>query len=214
MHKESHQILDLVSLFEPISKYSTEVRAAEIIPEVVRKAFKVARSEKPGAAFISLPENIAGATMDNAEPLKVQAAQAPEPPAEKIAKAVQLLSEARFPLVLAGNGVVRARASEALVRFAERLRVPVVTTFMAKGAIPDSHELSLGTVGLAATDYISCGFDRADVVLCVGYDIVEYHPRLWNQSGNTKIIHIDSHPPRSMPTIFWRPVSWVTSPQS
>jgi len=194
MHKESHQILDLVSLFEPISKYSTEVRAAEIIPEVVRKAFKVARSEKPGAAFISLPENIAGATMDDAEPLKVQAAQAPEPPAEKIAQAVQLLSEARFPLVLAGNGVVRARASEALVRFAERLRVPVVTTFMAKGAIPDSHELSLGTVGLAATDYISCGFDRADVVLCVGYDIVEYHPRLWNQGGNTKIIHIDSQP--------------------
>ncbi len=194
MHKESHQILDLVSLFEPISKYSTEVRAAEIIPEVVRKAFKVARSEKPGAAFISLPENIAGATMDDAEPLKVQAAQAPEPPAEKIAQAVQLLSEARFPLVLAGNGVVRARASEALVRFAERLRVPVVTTFMAKGAIPDSHELSLGTVGLAASDYISCGFDRADVVLCVGYDIVEYHPRLWNQGGNTKIIHIDSQP--------------------
>ena len=132
--------------------------------------------------------------MDDAEPLKVQAAQVPEPPAEQVAQAVQLLSEARFPLVLAGNGVLRARASEALVRFAERLRVPVVTTFMAKGAIPDTHELSLGAVGLQATDYISCGFDRADVVLCVGYDIVEYHPRLWNRSGSTKIIHIDSQP--------------------
>ena len=103
MHKESHQILDLVNLFEPITKYSTEVRAAETIPEVVRKAFKVARSEKPGAAFISLPENIAGATMDDAEPLKVQAAQAPAPPAAKVAQAAQLLSDARFPLVFAGN---------------------------------------------------------------------------------------------------------------
>lgn len=194
MHKESHQILDLVNLFEPITKYSTEVRAAEIIPEIVRKAFKVARSEKPGAAFISLPENIAGATMETTEPLKVQEAHSPHPPAHKIAEAVALLSAARFPLVLAGNGVLRARASEALVRFTEKLRIPVATTFMAKGAIPDSHELCLGPVGLQATDYVSCGFDRADVILCVGYDIVEYHPHLWNRNRSAKIVHLDSQP--------------------
>jgi acetolactate synthase-1/2/3 large subunit len=76
---------------------------------------------------------------------------------------------------VAGNGVIRASASDSLIAFAERLQIPVATTFMAKGAIPFSHELSLGTVGLKARDWISFGFEKADVVICVGYDMVEYH---------------------------------------
>ncbi len=194
MHKESHQILDLVNLFEPISKYSTEIRAPEIIPEVVRKAFKVAEAEKPGASFLALPENVAGAELDAKSPLKVQQATPPAPPPAKVEQAGRLISNAQAPIILAGNGVVRAGASEALVSFAERLRIPVATTFMAKGSIPFSHELSLGSVGLQARDLISCGIDRADVVICVGYDIVEYHPYLWNSGGDKQIVHIDSEP--------------------
>lgn len=194
LHKESHQILDLVNLFAPISKYSTQIRAGEIIPEIVRKAFKVAQSEKPGCSFIDFPENIAGEQVEDKVPLLVQSPEPPTPPESVLDKAAKIISDARYPMVMAGNGVIRADAEKALVNFAEKLNIPVATTFMAKGVIPFSHELSLGAVGLQASDYISCGFSRADVVICVGYDIVEYHPYLWNKTGKTKIIHINPSP--------------------
>jgi acetolactate synthase I/II/III large subunit len=192
MHKESHQILDLVNLFTPISKYSVQVKEPEIIPEIVRKAFKSAEAEKPGGSFIDVPENIAHMEMSiDKLPLKVQSAQCPVPPREKILQAAEVINNARFPIVMAGNGVIRAKASNKLVEFAEKLNLPVATTFMAKGAIPFSHQLSLGTVGLQARDYIACGFDRADVIICIGYDMVEYHPHLWHGNKDKKIIHVD-----------------------
>ncbi|MHC4413977.1 MAG: acetolactate synthase large subunit [Planctomycetota bacterium] len=194
MHKESHQHLDLVSLFRPITKYSAQIREAQVIPEVVRKAFKLAEAEKPGASFIDFPENIAAAVVEGKEPLLVQSALAPAPPQEKVRQAAAIISEARHPMVMAGNGVIRAGASNALVRFAEALDIPVATTFMAKGAIPASHELCLGAVGLQARDYVACGFERADVIICVGYDMVEYHPHLWHPDKNRRIIHIDAGP--------------------
>ena len=181
-------------MFEPISKYSTQLREPEIIPEVVRKAFKVAETEKPGCTFIDFPENIAKMRVEGKQPLRVQSAMPPRPPEEKIRQAAEVISEARFPLIMAGNGVIRAGAAEALVEFAEKLKIPVANTFMAKGVIPFSHERALGAVGLQADDYVSCGFDRADVVICVGYDIVEYHPHLWHRDRSRKIIHIDSLP--------------------
>ena len=191
MHKESHQVLDLVNLFAPISKYSVQIREPEIVAEIVRKAFKAAEAEKPGGSFIDFPENVAAMQVEGKAPLKVQSAKPPVPPAEKITQAADLISNASYPLIMAGNGVVRAGADEALVRFAEKLNIPVATTFMAKGSIPFSHELSLGTVGLQAHDYVACGFDRADVVICIGYDMIEYHPHLWNQQKANQIIHID-----------------------
>jgi acetolactate synthase-1/2/3 large subunit len=194
MHKESHQYLDLVRLFEPISKYSTQIRAPQTVPEVVRKAFKVAQAEKPGVSFIDFPEDIAALEEANAEPLRVQAAAAPDPPSRKVDQAARVISEARYPVVMAGNGVIRARASAALVAFAETLNIPVATTFMAKGAMPCSHPLSLGTIGLQSRDYVSCGFDRADVIICVGYDMIEYHPYLWHPNRDKKIVHIDASP--------------------
>ena len=191
MHKESHQVLDLVNLFAPISKYSVQIREPEIVGEIVRKAFKAAEAEKPGGSFIDFPENVAAMQVEGKEPLKVQSAKPPVPPADKITQAAELISNASYPLIMAGNGVVRAGADEALVLFAEKLNIPVATTFMAKGSIPSSHELSLGTVGLQANDYIACGFDRADVVICIGYDMIEYHPHLWNQEKANQILHID-----------------------
>jgi len=194
MHKESHQVLDLDTLFRPVTKYSASVREPEVIPEVVRKAFKVAAAERPGASFIELPENIAGAEAGEHRPLKVQSPTAPRPPAAKVTQAAAVISAARFPLIMAGHGVVRQHASAALVRFAQRLHIPVATTFMAKGVIPNDHPLCLGAVGLQAHDYVSCGFDRADVIICVGFDMVEYHPHLWHPDGARKIVHVDASP--------------------
>jgi acetolactate synthase I/II/III large subunit len=112
-------------------------------------------------------------TVEGKEPLMVQSAEPPVPPQEKFNQAAEIISNARYPIVMAGKGVVRANANDALVEFAKALNIPVATTFMAKGSIPFSHELSLGTVGLQAQDYIACGFDRADVVICIGYDMIE-----------------------------------------
>jgi acetolactate synthase-1/2/3 large subunit len=194
LHKESHQILDLVNLFEPISKYATQLREPEIVPEVVRKAFKVAKAEKPGCSFIDFPENIAALPVEGKQPLKVQDPLPPVAPEAKIAQAAHIIGNARYPLVMAGNGVIRAGASAALQAFASATSIPATMTFMAKGAIPRSHPMSLGATGLAAHDYVGCGFDRADVVICVGYDIVEYHPHLWHRNPEQKIVHIDALP--------------------
>jgi acetolactate synthase-1/2/3 large subunit len=194
MHKESHQHLDLVEMFRPISKYSVQIRQPEIIPEVIRKAFKVAETEKPGVAFIELPEDVAEASVEDAGPLKVQAPMVPYPPPHKISQAAELISSGKKTVVMAGNGVIRGGACAELVAFAEKLNLPVATTFMAKGAIPASHPLSMGTVGMQAHDYVNCGFDLTEVVICVGYDIVEYQPRFWNPDRDKQIIHLDVLP--------------------
>ena len=192
MHKESHQILDLVSLFKPISKYSVEIIEPDITPEIVRKAFKDAEAEKPGGSFISFPENVSKeAVKPSSKPLKVQSPFPADAPQEKIEQAAKLISESKMPIILAGNGVVRGGAHERLIAFAEKLNIPVAQTFMAKGCIPFSHPLSLGSVGLQAHDFVACGFDRADVIICVGFDMVEYHPHLWHPTADKKIIHID-----------------------
>ena len=192
MHKESHQILDLVRLFEPISKYSVGIRSPQTIPEVVRKAFKVAKTEKPGGCFIDLPENVASSDLPVSTFLPRDDVGVPAAQPEQIEEAARLITAARFPILMAGNGVVRNRACAQLVEFAEHLNVPVANTFMAKGCMPFLHRLSLGTVGLQARDYVACGFARADVVICAGYDIVEYHPWLWHPDKDKKIIHLDA----------------------
>ena len=194
LHKESHQVLNLVNLFQPISKYSTQILTPDVIPEIIAKAFKVAEAEKPGCSFIDLPENIAEMEVTDKVPLKVLRHLPPVPPKEKIRQAAKLITSAKYPIIMAGNGVIRSNASVELVACAEKLNIPVATTFMAKGAIPFSHRLSLGAVGLQATDYVSCGFDRADVIICIGFDMVEYHPYLWNKDKTSQIIHVNELP--------------------
>ncbi|MBC6414523.1 MAG: acetolactate synthase large subunit [Chromatiales bacterium] len=194
MHKESHQILDLVSLFRPISKYSVGITAPEVIPEVVRKAFKVAKTEKPGGCFIDVPENIAAAKIEGQEPLAIRDTAIAVAQPDLIDEVAEVITKSEFPIIMAGNGVIRGKACAQLINFIETLNIPAVNTFMAKGCVPFSHELSIGTVGLQARDYATCGFERADVVICVGYDMVEYHPYLWNPNKDKHIIHIDATP--------------------
>ncbi|MFP4130628.1 acetolactate synthase large subunit [Thiohalospira sp.] len=193
LHKESHQVLDLQNLFRPITKYSSRLLTPAITTEVVRKAFKLAQSEKTGACFIEFPENIAEMPIED-EPLTVRQPVAPEPPADRVEAAAAAISAANNPIILAGNGVIRSGACEALADFAERMNIPVANTFMAKGAIPFKHPMALGSAGLQAKDYVSCGFDQADLVLCIGYDLVEYHPYLWNPNRSNHLIHIDNTP--------------------
>jgi acetolactate synthase-1/2/3 large subunit len=195
MHKESHQVLDLVHFFRPITKWNAQIGTARIIPEAVRKAFKLAQTEKPGATHLVLPEDVMAQQLE--APLRTlprQQPQVPEPSASQIERAVAILEDADCPIVLAGNGVVRAGAAEALTRFAEDLGIPVAHTFMGKGVVPWKSEMSLLACGLQSGDYEGFGFDRADVVVCVGYDLVEWDPRHWNPRGDKRIVHVDASP--------------------
>lgn len=192
LHKESHQVLDLELIFEPITKYSSRILSPSVITEVVRKAFKVAQTEKTGATFIEFPENIAEMEIEDS-PIDTRNPMSPEPPGIKVEAAAKLISQAKQPMILAGNGIIRGHACKELAAFAERLKIPVANTFMAKGVIPFKHPMALGSAGLQANDYISCGFAKADLIICIGYDLVEYHPYLWHQTKDRNIIHIDQN---------------------
>jgi acetolactate synthase-1/2/3 large subunit len=193
MHIESHQYLDLVAMFSPVTKWNTQIVRPSNTPEIVRKAFKVAQTEKPGAVHIDLPENIAAMSAVG-RPLRTDGREKTFAAFHSIEKAAALISEAQNPLILAGNGAIRARASEALTEFATRLNIPVANTFMGKGVIPYTHPLALWAVGLQQRDYISCGFDNTDLVIAIGYDLIEYSPKRWNPTGEIPIIHIDDTP--------------------
>ena len=165
MHKESHQFIDLVGLFRPITKWNARVTSPDIIPEVVRKAFKVAESEKPGATMLELPEDVMAAETEEVEPLRRRRPVSPEPAARELLKAADLIRNAISPVVLAGNGVVRARAAPALREFCRATGIAVAETFMGKGLVDAYDWHALGTVGLHARDYAMAGFEDADVVI-------------------------------------------------
>jgi acetolactate synthase-1/2/3 large subunit len=197
LHKEAHQVVDIVRMFEPVTKWNTRVERVDAIPEIVRKAFRVAELAKPGPTHIELPENLAAQEPESraaTQPLERSRTYFPEPTEEAIAHAVRLIAGSERPIVLAGNGVLRRRASPELRAFARGLHVPVAVTFMGKGAIDDRSHLSLMAVGLQARDHVLTGFDRADLVISVGYDPVEYGPALWNPDRKKRIVHIDTAP--------------------
>jgi acetolactate synthase-1/2/3 large subunit len=193
IHKESHQYVDIVEHFRPLTKWNARVEMPAVIPEVIRKAFKVAESEKPGACHIEVPEDVAEEMADG-EPLSTERARRPSPDRPALRTAARLIEAASFPLIFAGNGVIRGGASKELRALARGHGIPVVNTFMAKGCMPYDDPLCLLSAGLQARDYISCGFDKADLIVAVGYDPVEYAPKFWNPDRKKHIIHIDFTP--------------------
>ncbi|WUI01626.1 acetolactate synthase large subunit [Spirillospora sp. NBC_00431] len=195
IYKESHQIVDLVSLFRPVTKWSELAPTAEALPEMVRKAFKTAQTERPGAVYLAIPEDVEAAKVAaELKPLPVNVVRTQEPSPSQIARAADVLALAARPVVLAGHGATRARASDALRYFSERLGLPVATTFNGKGVFPDDHPNALGAVGFMRHDYVNFGFDEADVLIAVGYELQEFDPVKINPKADKKIIHIHQFP--------------------
>lgn len=193
-HKESHQYIDVVNAFKPITKWNTRVIHESVIPEVIRKAFRTAELEKKGATHIEISEAIAGKQLKESKPYKPLPAGPPpisQASRKTYEKAIKLIKDSRHAIVLAGNGVIRGNASSALVKFCERNNISVANTFMAKGAMPARHDLFISTIGLQAKDYAMCGFDKADLIIAVGYDLAEYGPNFWNPARDKTILHID-----------------------
>ena len=194
-YKESHQSVDLVSMFAPATKWSALVATPAAVPEMIRKAFKLAQTERPGAVYLAVPEDVeeAAAPADS-KPLPVNMPRPDDPSALQLERAVEILSSARNPILLAGHGAARGGAAEAVRRFAESLHIPVATTFHGKGVMPDDHPLALGAVGFMRHDYVNFGFDQADVIVAAGYELQEFDPVRINPNGDTKIIHIHRFP--------------------
>ncbi|EDX83432.1 Thiamine pyrophosphate enzyme, central domain family [Synechococcus sp. PCC 7335] len=193
MHIESHQYLDLVAMFEPVTKWNKQILRPDNTPEIVRKAFRLAQNEPLGAVHIDLPENIAAMEASGA-PLRV--VQPPHPVAseENLQKAAIAISQANKPIILVGNGAIRNLASESITRFAQQMNIPVTNTFMGKGVLDYRDERSLWTVGLQQRDYIACALDASDLVIAIGYDLIEYSPTKWNPQGHLPIVHISVTP--------------------
>lgn len=192
-HKISHQYYDLVAVYDPVTKWNAQIKKPEIVPEVIRKAFEVATAEKPGATHIDLPEDVADMEVEGI-PLQVRCDYTSEATDQSIKDAASLIEKAEYPLILAGMGIARDNAASSLRALVDKHQLPVVHTFMGKGALSFENELSLLTAGLGDNDYIGCGFKQADLIIPIGFDIAEYPPKGWNPDGKTPLLHIDSQP--------------------
>jgi acetolactate synthase-1/2/3 large subunit len=193
--KETHQVVDLLSMFKPVTKYAGLVMTSSALPEMVRKAFKEAQTPRPGACYLAIPEDIEQMIVPaDAKPLPVNVVREDAPFPSQIERAARVLEAAKTPIILAGHGAARSNARDALIRFSERLQIPVATTFHGKGVFPDNHPNALGAMGFMRRDYVNFGFDEADVLICVGYDLQEFDPVQINPNGDKKILHIQQYP--------------------
>src|SRR5918994_2072184 len=193
-HKESHQNMDVVSMFNPITKWRWSIHNADVIPELVRRAFKISIEEKTGAVHLELPEDIAK-DKSNIKPIKKpKRTLRSRPHKGLIKKAVEMILNAKIPIILVGNGCIRGSASSNIRKFVEKTGIFSMNTFMAKGVISDKSERHLQTIGIQDTDNLLIALRESDLVIAIGYDLVEYSPKNWNRNIDKKIIHIDFTP--------------------
>ncbi len=192
LHKESHQLIDIVTMFRPIVKWNTSVHDNWVLTESVRKAFKLATMEKPGVTHIEIPEDIAASDVE-AQPIKPQTFRRGAPDYKALNAAIELLKKSKKPILIAGNGAIRKLAARHLRAFVDKTGIPVISTFMGKGAVSDRSPHSLFTMGMKGRDYHYYAIQEADLVLSVGYDIAEFAPEFWNISKKP-IIHVDFEP--------------------
>lgn len=194
-YKETHQFVDLLSMFKPITKWSAEIKIPQSVPAMIRKAFKIAQTERTGACYIAIPQDVEEMEVPkDTRPLFPSEVYDSAPLPSQITRASEILEKANYPVILAGHGAARDNSQDALVYFSEKLNIPVATTFMGKGVFPDRHPNALGTIGFMHRDYINFGFDKADLLICIGYDMQEFDPVRINPKGDKKILHISRYP--------------------
>lgn len=193
LYKESHQIVDLVSVFRPLTQWTSMIATPSSVPEIIRKAFSVAQRKRPGATCLILPEDVAEMPVPaGIRPLPLPDTMHIRPTDGTIARAADIISQAQHPIILAGNGVAHAHAENRLLALAEQLNVPVATTFEGKGVISDHIPNALGVVGFMKHDYENFAFDEADLIISVGFSIQQFDPKKINPNDDKTIIHINT----------------------
>ena len=191
-HPESHQYIDIAKMFEPTTKWSTQIKESETVPAIIRKAFRVAKIEKPGAVAISLPENFS-AQMIPGKPLPVTAIPESVPVNEALEAAITLIKKYLKPFIIIGNGIIRQDAVPEVLTFIDTIQSPVAHSFMAKGVLPKEHPLNFFTFGFNENDEVLPGMAEADILIVIGFDFVEKLPKNWNQK-KLPVLHIDTLP--------------------
>ncbi|MGR3513506.1 MAG: thiamine pyrophosphate-binding protein [Paracoccaceae bacterium] len=204
LDRESHQIIDLVALFEPVTKKSQGLTFADEVPGAVAEAIRLSKAEKPGAVHLSLPEDLAGETTF-AQPQTV-----PDTPkqiaSDADVKGVAIaLAQAERPLILAGHGVIRSNASGEVRALAEHLCAPVLTTFMAKGVVDADSSLNLNVIGQPEPTLADQAAENADLILAIGFDPIEYAPEALTDNGTTPVVILSETAPEASQT--WRVVA-------
>lgn len=186
------QIVDVVEMMRPLTKYAKQIVNVARIPSIVREAFRRAQEERPGAVHLELPEDVACEPVDPAAATLFQLAHAHRPgAAEKaIEEAAEMIRAAQYPLLLIGAGASRNRTFSALSRFVAETGIYFFSTQMGKGVVAENSPLSLGTAALSSGDYIHCAIDRADLVINVGHDVVE-KPPFFMEHGGKRVIHVN-----------------------
>ncbi|MEO1868045.1 MAG: acetolactate synthase large subunit, partial [Methylococcales bacterium] len=188
--KQGHfQIVDLVSMMKPVTKFTKQIVAGDRIPSNVREAFKVCVEERPGAVHLELPEDVAAEETNNL-PIPSRPVRRPDANEKAVDAAIVLCEQAHHPLILVGAGANRKLISKRLIELIEKTGIPFFNTQMGKGVIPEDHPLFLGTAALSDNDYLHCAINRADLIINIGHDVVEKPPFFMTQEG-FKVIHIN-----------------------
>ena len=201
IQKHSHQYVDVLGMFAPVVKWGARIEIPDGAPEVIRTAFRTARLERPGATHVELPEDVAEKDA-GARPIPVRRTRYAAAQDDAIQAAADAINSAARPILLVGNGVIRRDiaghgAVAALRAFVAKTRIGATHTFMAKGALDDRDPAALPAVGLQrpGADLAALpDLAKADVVVCVGYDLVEWSPMLWNPAGDKRVVQVDSRP--------------------
>ena len=183
------QIVDVVGLMRPITKYSEQVVDGGNIPSMVRDAFRIAIEERPGAVYIELPEDIADEQTD-ASLFDVVGCRRPHADMQAIDQAVTMIEAAKMPLLLIGAGANRKATGQALKEFVDKTGIYFFNTQLGKGVIDERHEQFLGTAALSDHDFLHCAIERADLIINVGHDVIE-KPPFFMEKGGKKVIHVN-----------------------
>ncbi|RKZ94627.1 MAG: acetolactate synthase large subunit [Gammaproteobacteria bacterium] len=194
------QIVDIVDMMRPITKFTKQVVHGNNMASIVREAFRVAMEERPGAVHIELPEDIAAEEADD-HIYRVAVTRRPDADSHAIENAVEMIKSAKMPLLLIGAGANRKRSSKALTKFIEKTGIPFFNTQMGKGVIDERHESYLGTAALSDHDFLHCAIDRADLIINVGHDVIEKPPFFMKDDG-PEVIHVNFSPAQIDPVYF------------
>ncbi len=196
------QILDVVDLMKPLTKWSKQIVNANNIPSFTREAFRLAKTERPGAVYLELPEDIAAETATDTD-LFTRSTRKYARAAESVVKqAAELINQAKSPLLLIGAGGNRHESCSALSSFVEKTGIYFCNTQMGKGAIDERHPKYLGTAALSQDDYIHCAIERADLIINVGHDVIEKPPFFMQHDGAKTVIHLNYFPAKVDPVYF------------
>jgi acetolactate synthase I/II/III large subunit len=183
------QIIDVVEMMKPITKYAYQIVSGANIPSRVREAYRIAEEERPGAVHLELPEDIAREETDT-QLFPRDRVRRPIAEDKAIDRAVKMIEKAKHPLLLIGAAANRKRTSRMLQRLVKQSGIPFFCTQMGKGVVDERHPLYLGNAALSADDYLHCAIDRADLIINIGHDVVE-KPPFFMQHGGFEVIHVN-----------------------